>query len=188
MTQSHAALPRWAQLAREQWTHTGTQRPPFAVEPGPGQESVWDYPRPPAIVGDDRAIRVELGGVVIAESTRTVRVLETAHPPTFYVPSEDVDRRLLADAGGGSRCEWKGDATFWDATAGGLHVARGAWSYEHPFGDFAAVRGHLAFYASRFDCFVDGERARPQLGGFYGGWVTPELVGPFKGDPGTSGW
>lgn len=185
---THEKLPRWAELGRQGWQHTGEQRPAFAEAPGPGQESVWDYPRPPALVADDRLVRVELGGEVIAESRRTLRVLETSHPPTFYIPREDVRMACFTEVGVGSRCEWKGEATYWDVRAGGQEVRRGAWSYERPFGEFEPVAGHLCFYASRFDCFVDGHRVEPQPGGFYGGWITPELVGPFKGGPGSGGW
>jgi len=188
MAKTHEELPRWAELGRRGWTNTGARRPGFAAEPGPGQESVWDYPRPPALVADDRPVRVELGGVVLAESRRAARVLETSHPPTFYLPKADVDLSYFERGGVGSRCEWKGEATYWDAAAGGEEVRRGAWSYESPFGEFRSIAGHLSFYPARFACFVDGERVAPQPGGFYGGWITPELVGPFKGGPGSGGW
>ncbi|HJL17513.1 MAG TPA: DUF427 domain-containing protein [Sandaracinaceae bacterium LLY-WYZ-13_1] len=184
----HEKLPRWAELGRRGWTNTGARRPDFAETPGPGQESVWDYPRPPALVADDRLVRVELGGEGIAESRRTLRILETSHPPTFYIPREDVKMERFTRVGVGSRCEWKGEATYWDVRAGGREVRRGAWSYESPFDELAAIAGHLCFYADRFDCFVDGARVEPQPGGFYGGWITPELVGPFKGGPGSAGW
>ncbi len=185
---NHSELPRWAAEGRKGWAHTGAQRPPFAAAPGPGQESVWDYPRPPALVADDRRVQVLLGGVTVADTVKAARVLETSHPPTFYIPRADVDDSLLTRGGGGSRCEWKGTATYWDVAAGDRIVKGGAWSYEAPFGEFEAVAGHLCFYPSRFECFVDGHRVEPQPGGFYGGWITPELVGPFKGSPGTVGW
>ena len=181
-------LPRWAELARAQWTHRGAQRPSFAEEPGPGQESVWDYPRPPALVRDDRRVRVELGGIVLAETTRAVRVLETSHPPTFYLPRDDVRLEHFVERGVGSRCEWKGDATYWDARGGDVLVEGGVWSYEKPFADFAPLAGCFAFYPSRFECWVGEDRVEPQPGGFYAGWITPELVGPFKGGPGSAGW
>ena len=188
MAKTHEELPRWAVLGRQGWSNTGAKRPSFAEEPGPGQESVWDYPRPPKLVADDRVVRVELGGVVIAETSRAARVLETSHPPTFYLPKDDALMQYFSRAGGGSRCEWKGEATYWHVAAGGVAVQGGCWSYERPFGEFQSIAGHLAFYASRFACFVDGARVEPQPGGFYGGWVTPELVGPFKGGPGSTGW
>ena len=184
----HQDLPRWAELARAQWTHVGARRPDFAVAPEPGQESVWDYPRPPRLVADDRLVQVRLGEHVVAETRRAARVLETAHPPTFYVPPDDVDPACLSRGAAGSRCEWKGTATYWDVRAGGRVAAAVAWSYEAPFGEFEAIAGHLSFYPGRLDCFVEGARVQPQPGGFYGGWITPELVGPFKGESGTGGW
>ena len=149
---------------------------------------MWDYPRPPRIAPDAREVRVCVGNVVLARSRRSVRVLETASPPTFYLPPEDVRTALLARAPGGSRCEWKGEACYWT-----LHLAEQrqepvAWSYPEPFSGFESIRGWLAFYPGRVACSVDGTRAGPQAGGLYGGWLTPELVGPFKGDPGTEGW
>jgi uncharacterized protein (DUF427 family) len=181
-------LPRWAELGRQGWTHTGARRPSFAEAPGPGQESVWDYPRPPALVGDDREVVVRWHGATLAETRRAARVLETSHPPTFYLPPDDIDLQYLVKKGVGSRCEWKGEATYWDVVVGDHRSANGAWSYEAPFAEFAAIRGYVSFYPGRFECFVDGERVKPQGGGFYGGWITPELVGPFKGDAGTMGW
>lgn len=181
-------LPRWAELGRRGWTHTGARRPPFAHEPAQGQESVWDYPRPPALVGDDRQVVVRLGGVVIADSTRAARVLETSHPPTFYIPREDVDMDRLERAGRGSRCEWKGEATYFDVIGGQIRRPRVAWSYEAPFGEFTAIAGHVSFYPRDLDCTVGGAPVEPQPGGFYGGWITPDVVGPFKGEPGTGGW
>lgn len=181
-------VPAWARRARDGWTNVGATRPSFAAIPGPGQESVWDYPRPPALAPDGRLVEVRLGGVILASTRRAIRVLETSHPPTFYLPRADVTMALLHEDGIGSRCEWKGDATYWTAEAGGRRVARGAWSYERPFEEAAALAGHLAFYPSRFECAVDGQPVTPQPGGFYGGWITPELVGPFKGEPGSEGW
>jgi uncharacterized protein (DUF427 family) len=164
-------------------------RPPHADPPAPGQESVWDYPRPPRIERSARRVRVLLGEVVLADSTGAWRVLETSHPPTYYLPPDDVRCDLLTPAPQrGSWCEWKGQASYWDARAGELVVEAGAWSYPHPTPGFAALAGAVAFYPARFACFLDDERVAPQPGGFYGGWVTTDLVGPFKGGPGTSGW
>ncbi|MEM1028965.1 MAG: DUF427 domain-containing protein [Myxococcota bacterium] len=170
------------------WTHTGQRRPDFAEAPGPGQESVWDYPRPPRLVGDDRRVVVRCGDTVIADTSAAARVLETSHPPTFYLPREDVRMEFLEAVGRGSRCEWKGEATYFDVVVPGTRHGRAAWSYPEPFGEFEPVAGHICFYAVDLDCRVDGVRVRPQPGGFYGGWITPELVGPFKGESGTSGW
>lgn len=181
-------LPRWAELARSQWVHRGQERPAFADEPAVGQESVWDYPRPPALVGDDRRVRVTLSGATIADTTRARRVLETSHPPTFYIPRDDVNAEFLVHRGAGSRCEWKGEATYWDVHVGDTRVPGRAWSYEAPFEDFVAIAGCIAFYATPFECFVDEQAVVPQPGVFYAGWITPELVGPFKGGPGSSGW
>ncbi|MEZ5292041.1 MAG: DUF427 domain-containing protein [Vicinamibacterales bacterium] len=170
------------------WLHVGRARPPFAVEPGPGQESVWDYPRPPRIAPDGREVVVTAGEFVVARSTRAVRVLETASPPTFYLPAADVTPGVLVPAAGSSYCEWKGQAGYWTVvTPGGRHE-RVAWSYPAPLPAFAAIRDFVAFYAGRIECFVNGERVRSQAGDFYGGWITDDIVGPFKGESGTSGW
>jgi uncharacterized protein (DUF427 family) len=180
-------LPRWAELGRQAWTHVGRSRPAFAKAPGEGQESVWDYPRPPRLVGDERRVRVMAGDVLIAETTQAARVLETSQPPTFYLPPGDVNMDRLRRVGAGSRCEWKGEATYYDVIAGTV-FERAAWSYDHPFGEFEPVAGYVSFYPALLACFVDDERVQPQPGGFYGGWITGELVGPFKGGPGSTGW
>ncbi|MDX1645690.1 MAG: DUF427 domain-containing protein [Longimicrobiales bacterium] len=165
------------------------ERPPFAEAPGPEQESVWDYPRPPAMVPDARRVRVRLGDAVLADTTRAVRILETASPPVFYLPPEDVATAYLHRAPGVSRCEWKGPASYWTVRASDSEVVEGgAWSYEDPLPDYREIAGYLSFYPARFRCSVDGERVRSQGGGFYGGWVTDEIVGPWKGDPGTGIW
>lgn len=184
-------LPTWAELGRQGWQHRGAARPPFAVTPGPGQESVWDYPRPPAVVADVREVIVALAGVEIARTRRAIRVLETSHPPTFYVPRDDVQVSLLVAVAGSTGCEWKGVASFFDVVVGpdvGQRARRAAWSYHAPFDGGDAIAGHVAFYAGLVDATVDGVRVVPQDGGFYGGWITPELAGPFKGGPGSSGW
>lgn len=130
-----------------------------------------------------------LAGETLADSQRALRVLETSHPPVYYLPPEDVRTDLLERARGSSFCEWKGRAEYWDATLGGQRHARVAWSYPEPVPAFAELRDHLAFYLPALDAgFVDGEEARPQPGGFYGGWVTSRVAGPFKGEPGTEGW
>lgn len=157
--------------------------------PGPGQESVWDYPRPPRMEPVPRRVRVELAGVTIADTRRAFRVLETSHPPVYYVPPEDVRRDLLLPTARRSFCEWKGGAAYHDVRVGDRHVREAAWTYPDPTGPFAALRDHLAFYAGKMDaCYVDDERVTPQPGGFYGGWITRDLVGPFKGGPGSQGW
>ncbi len=156
---------------------------------GPGQESVWNYPRPPSAEVSARHVVVELGGRILADTVRAVRVCETSHPPVYYVPRDDVAADVLEEAQGGSWCEWKGAATYWDAVVDGRRIPAVGWSYEDPSPGFEQLRGAVAFYPGRVDrATVDGEQVRPQEGGFYGGWITDEVVGPFKGDPGTSGW
>jgi len=150
-------------------------------------ESVWDYPRPPAVRADDRAIRVTYGEQTIAESTRAVRVLETSHPPVFYIPIADVDTSLLRRNDRSTFCEFKGRAVYWDLD-GARRVPSVAWSYPDPSPGFESITDHLAFYPSKVDCFVDNEAVEAQEGDFYGGWITPEVRGPFKGGPGTWGW
>ncbi len=167
------------------WSYSGQRRPDFAVEPGPGQESVWDYPRPPALVPCSRRVEVSAADRLIAVSRRTVRILETASPPTFYLPPEDVDWSLLDAVAGSSFCEWKGRAGYF-ALRGRQSVV--AWSYPEPTPEFAAIAGYVSFYPGRVRCTVDGETVRPQPGDFYGGWVTEDVVGPFKGEPGTGHW
>ena len=156
---------------------------------GPGQESVWDYPRPPRLEPSSRLVVVVLGGVEVCRTTRAVRVLETSHPPGWYLPREDWLPGSLQPAGGSSYCEWKGVASYLDVVAGDVRAPRAAWTYLDPVPAYAALAGAVAVYPAAMDaCTVDGERVRPQEGGFYGGWVTDDVVGPFKGGPGTQGW
>ncbi len=152
-------------------------------------ESVWDYPRPPAVRRCERTVRIELGGVVIAESGRALRVLETSHPPTLYLPLDDVATGVLAPAAGSSFCEFKGRAVYFDVAAGGRVAERAAWHYPEPDPAYAALLGHVSIYPGRMDgCWLGEERVRAQAGDFYGGWITADLAGPFKGPPGTRGW
>jgi uncharacterized protein (DUF427 family) len=156
---------------------------------GPGQESVWDYPRPPSAEVTGRRIVVEFGGRVLADTVRAVRVCETSHPPVYYVPREDVAMALLEPAPGSSWCEWKGDASYWDVVVDGRRASAAGWSYEHPSPGYEHLRGAIAFYPGRVDrATVDGEQVTPQPGGFYGGWITAEIAGPVKGGPGSLGW
>jgi uncharacterized protein (DUF427 family) len=150
---------------------------------------VWEYPRPPRLDPTKRLVVVRLAGAIIARTRRSVRVLETSHPPTFYLPPEDVSLECLRpSSGSGSVCEWKGAATYYDVVVGGQRAARSAWTYLHPTADFGAITGHISFYPSVFECSVDGDVVEAQPGGFYGGWVTTDVVGPFKGGAGTWGW
>ncbi len=169
------------------WKFDGNQRPSFAVEPLPGQESVWDYPRPPAIEADYRRVVVRDGENVIAESGTCLRILETASPPTFYLPPQAIEWSLLTPATGQSYCEWKGIARYWALKHDTARRAIG-WSYDNPSEEFAQIAGHLSFYPDRLTCLVAGESVQAQAGGFYGGWITSEVVGPFKGDHASSGW
>jgi uncharacterized protein (DUF427 family) len=152
-------------------------------------ESVWDYPRPPRVERTGKRVVVRHRGVNVADSTRSWRVLETSHPPVYYVPADDIAPGLLQRATGSSFCEFKGTAGYWDLVVGDARVRDAAWSYDHPSPDYAVLAGALAFYPGRVDeCTVDGERVRPQEGDFYGGWITDDIAGPFKGGPGTRGW
>ncbi|SVE49410.1 uncharacterized protein METZ01_LOCUS502264 [marine metagenome] len=170
------------------WQYSGNKRPSFAETPATGQESVWDYPRPPALRLDTRKVLVCLGKIEIAESNATYRILETASPPTFYIPPKDVCMGLLVDGKGKSFCEWKGTARYWSLMLAGRFIENIAWGYEQPNSAFSTIAGCLSFYPGLVKCFVDGERVRPQPGGFYGGWLTDEIAGPVKGLPGTSNW
>lgn len=159
------------------------------IEPGPGQESVWDYPRPPLLESTTAALRVLLGGQVIAETGAAYRVLETSHPPTYYFPPGDVDLSCLRETERRTACEWKGLARYFDVLAGGERRPAAAWAYPQPVPAFAALADHVAFFASAMDlCSVDGETVDSQEGDFYGGWITSQVVGPFKGAGGTWGW
>lgn len=169
------------------WQYRGQRRPDFATAPGTGQESVWDYPRPPALAPDRRHVRVEAGGRPLADTRAAIRVLETASPPGFYLPPEDVRLDELAAIDAHSWCEWKGQASYWALKADAERRAV-AWSYPEPRAPFEAIAGYFSFYAGRVACYVDGERVRPQPGGFYGGWITDAIVGPVKGEPGTGHW
>lgn len=152
-------------------------------------ESVWDYPRPPRLEHSTRRIRVEQSGVTIVDTMRAVRVLETSHPPVYYVPREEVRAHALVPSQRRSFCEFKGVASYWHLVVGERPSLDAAWSYEDPSPGYGPLRGMIAFYPSRVDrCFVDEEAVQSQEGNFYGGWITAEIIGPFKGGSGTSGW
>lgn len=175
--------------ARAHWRWRGEDRPPFAVEPGPGEESVWDYPRPPAVEPVDAPVRIEVDGVVLAESSRAVRVLETASGPAIYLPFDDIRMDLLSPESRGTVCEWKGPWVYWTVTTEARTIPQAGWGYTDPWTGFEAIRDHLSFYPAKMDaCWLGEQRVEPQPGGFYGGWVTPNIVGPMKGDPGSGGW
>lgn len=159
------------------------------IQPGPGQESVWEYPRPPRLEATGRHLQVIFNGQMIADTQRALRVLETSHPPVYYFPPEDIRMKYLQPASGSSFCEWKGQAAYYDVVVGDLRARQAAWYYPQPTPDFERLRNYVAFYPAKMDaCLVDGERAEAQPGGFYGGWITHDVVGPFKGAPGTLSW
>jgi uncharacterized protein (DUF427 family) len=156
---------------------------------GPGQESVWDYPRPPALRRCGDRITITLGGRLICDTTESWQVLETSHPPTYYLPRSGFVEGALRSAPGGSYCEWKGAAGYLDVVGGGTVVRAGAWYYPDPSPGYAAITDHVALYAGRMDTVtVAGEPVIPQPGGFYGGWITSAVRGPYKGTPGTNFW
>lgn len=155
----------------------------------PGQESVWDYPRPPRVESTNKLIQVVFGGQTIVETRQALRVLETSHPPVYYVPRVAVLNAELVRSSNSSFCEFKGQASYWTIQANGQQSKDAAWSYEQPISGYEALKGYLAFYPGRVEaCYVDGELVQAQAGDFYGGWVTADIVGPFKGPPGTLGW
>jgi uncharacterized protein (DUF427 family) len=159
------------------------------IEPGPGQESVWDYPRPPKVEPTDQRVRIIFNGQVIAETTRAIRVLETSHPPSYYIPHEDLKMEFFTQTSRHTYCEFKGMATYWNVKVGDKLAENAAWSYENPKRGYESIQGYLSFYPSRMDaCYVGEEKVTAQEGDFYGGWITSNIVGPFKGGPGTWGW
>jgi len=159
------------------------------IEPGEGQESVWDYPRPPILEPVSKHIKVVFNGVVLAETDRAIRYLETSHPPNYYIPPEDVNHDCLSASGRTTTCEWKGTAHYLSVHCGDRVEKNAAWFYPEPHPEYSAIAGYIAFYPQQMDeCTVDGEVVRAQAGSFYGGWITSDLVGPFKGPNGTGGW
>ncbi|MDY7104432.1 MAG: DUF427 domain-containing protein [Actinomycetota bacterium] len=162
---------------------------PARIEPGPGQESVWDYPRPPAVVPSAEHVVVMLGGLVVADTRRALRVLETSQPPAYYLPMADIADGVLTPSDRTTFCEWKGPARYYDVRAGATVALAAAWTYPQPTPRFEALVDHVAFYAQAMErCTVDGEVVQPNEGSFYGGWVTSKVVGPFKGAAGTLHW
>jgi uncharacterized protein (DUF427 family) len=160
---------------------------PYPIQPG--QESVWDYPRPPRLEACTKSIQIMFNGVTIADTTRAYRVLETSHPPTYYLPPEDIQSEYLRSSARGTFCEWKGNGSYYSVVVGDQTLADVAWYYPHPTAKFSAIANYVAFYAAPMDrCVVDGEIVVPQPGQFYGGWITADVIGPFKGEPGSLGW
>jgi uncharacterized protein (DUF427 family) len=185
------ALLRRAQEHRGHWANS--VKPARIAKPGPGEESVWDYPRPPAVEDVAQRLRVVFAGETVADTTRGRRVIETAGAPVYYFPPEDVRLEFLRSGERVSVCEWKGVAIHYDLVAGDRVVPAGAFAYPDPFDDlgrgFDRIAGWIGFYPTKVDaCFVGEEQVTPQPGGFYAGWVTGNIVGPIKGEPGTEGW
>ncbi len=175
------------EASRAHWYYRGQQRPEFAQPIAPGEESVWDFPRPPVIVPVAARVRVEFAGQEIANSSKAVRVCETAGAPTYYLAPTDVDVDALIEVPGQSLCEWKGVATSY-ACAADPKRASCAWAYHRVFPEFVEIADWYSFYPTVVACFVAHERVQPQPGGYYGGWVTANLKGPIKGEPGSQGW
>ena len=153
------------------------------------RESVWDYPRPPAVERSRQRVRVVFGGKTIADTTRALRVLETSHPPTYYIPREDIDMNALTPTPGSTFCEFKGRASYFDVTVGEKHAAGAAWIYPAPTAPYRELADAVSFYPGLMDaCYVGDEQVQAQEGSYYGGWITSGIEGPFKGGPGTAGW
>ena len=168
---------------RDKWEYRGQKRPRFAVEPGPEQESVWDYPRPPRIEEEGREVLVRTADILIVLSKNAIRSLETAGAPTIYVPPEDVELAQVGLNRNEYFCEWKGIAQG----VVGCNGNEIGWQYVDTFGEYESIKGWYSFYPGRVYCYLGKEMVRAQAGGYYGGWISPEVVGPFKGDPGTEG-
>ncbi len=159
------------------------------IEPGPGQESVWDYPRPPRLEQSTKRVQVVFNGVMIADTRRAQRILETSHPPVYYIAPADVKMEYLLQTPRRTFCEWKGAASYYTISIGDKVAENAAWYYQHPDPAYASLANFIAFYPSLMDaCYIDGEQVQPQPGDFYGGWITKDIVGPFKGSSGTWGW
>lgn len=165
------------------------RKPNVIEKPRPGQESVWDYPRPPRLERTNKRLQVYFNGELIADTTNAYRVLETSHPPNYYIPPEDINMAYLQRGDGRSWCEWKGQAKYYTVQVGERSAPNAAWYYPDPTPAFSTLKDHVAFYPQHMDrCLVDGEEVQAQPGRFYGGWITSDIVGPFKGGPGSMNW
>ncbi len=162
---------------------------PERIEPEPGQESVWDYPRPPRVDPSTRHVEVYFAGELIADTRKSIRILETSHPPVYYIPRTDVRDEFLSENSRTTYCEYKGSARYLSIKVGDQIAEDAAWQYPEPSKAYASIAGYIAFHPAKVSaCLVDGEVVQPQPGEFYGGWITSDIVGPFKGGPGTWGW
>jgi len=159
------------------------------IEPAPGHESVWDYPRPPRVEKSVRHVEVFFNNILIADSTDARRVLETSSPPVYYIPREDIEMKYLIPTTKMTVCEWKGAASYYSISVHDKRADNAAWHYPDPTPGYESIKGYIAFYPQLMDaCYLDGELVKAQPGRFYGGWITADIVGPFKGEPGTEGW
>ena len=159
------------------------------IEPKAGQESVWDYPRPPRVEVTSKRVQIFFNGVLLVDTTRAIRVLETSHPPSYYIPQADIRMEYLTKTARKTVCEFKGQASYWTVKVGDKEASDAGWCYENPANGYDAIEGYIAFYPSRMEaCFVNDEKVMAQEGDFYGGWITSDIVGPFKGGAGTWGW
>ena len=162
---------------------------PNRIQPGPGQESVWDYPRPPRLEATSKHIQIIFNGVTLADTHSAQRVLETSHPPVYYMPPEDIQQQYLQQTQRATFCEWKGTAAYYTIAVGDQRAENAAWYYPNPTPRFAALKNYVAVYPGQMDaCYVNGEQVQSQPGDFYGGWITQDIVGPFKGGAGSWGW
>ena len=159
------------------------------IDPGPNQESVWDYPRPPIVEPTNKHIQIIFADVMIADTTQALRVLETSHPPVYYLPQNDILMRYLSFTKKTTVCEWKGEASYFSMLTSDKSAINAAWTYLSPKHPYEDIRNYIAFYPSMMDvCMVDKEIVVPQPGKFYGGWITRDIVGPFKGEIGSLNW
>jgi uncharacterized protein (DUF427 family) len=182
-------IPEELQEEVNKWRNMKRKRPDNIATPGPGQESIWDYPRPPKVELFTKKIRVEFAGVVIADTTESYKVSETSSPPCYYIPQTDIKMDYLFKSAYRTLCEWKGSASYWTIQVGDKITKNAGWSYPEPWDGFEQIKDCIAFFAGRVDgCYIDTEKVVPQAGDFYGGWITSNIVGPFKGDPGTEAW
>lgn len=171
------------------WRNFPRERPDDIQVPELGQESVWDYPRPPRLESVERSILVEFNGVIIAKTRKAIRVIETAGPPVYYIPQEGIRMEYLEQSQRTALCEWKGVSQYWSVSVGSRVSRNAGWSYPNPWEGYENIVDHIAFNASKMDaCYVDDDKVIPQPGNYYGGWITPEIIGPFKGEPGTERW
>jgi uncharacterized protein (DUF427 family) len=162
---------------------------PNPILPQPGQESVWDYPRPAILEDTHKHLKIIFNGIVLAETDKAKRVLETSHPPCYYIPPEDIKLEYLIPTSRKTACEWKGLCQYSDVSVGDKNVNNATWQYIQPAPNFSSIQGYYSFYASLMDaCYVNDELVQAQAGDFYGGWITADIVGPFKGGLGTWGW